>query len=241
MQPTGVHMEPKVVWLLGHPVSHSLSPLIQNAAFQHCGLDVTYGLRDVESAGLGTALDALRTPACLGANITVPHKQQIVDLLDDLDPHAASIGAVNTVVNTDGTLTGYNTDAQGFLLALRDLLEKSVSGLDLLVLGAGGAARAVVAALVLDGASSVHVANRTLERAQSLCTTAKDWGQTTCVAVPLDQVRSVAAECQVIVNTTSLGMAHSVKHLPIDVDILRSGQVVFDLVYGAGPTPLVAE
>ena len=216
-----VHAAPSVVWLFGHPIGHSLSPLMQNAAFRCRGLDTQYLARDVESGGLAAAVAELRAPRSLGANLTLPHKVAALKLVDHVDPQAARIGAINTIVNRGGALSGYNTDLGGFLGALRVASGAGAAGLDCLVLGAGGAARAVVAALVQDGAAQVWVANRTHERARELCEATAEWSDTPCSAIHLSEVAEVAAGCHVIVNATSLGLPASVKELPIDVDTLH--------------------
>jgi shikimate dehydrogenase len=228
-----------VVWLFGHPVGHSLSPIMHNAAFRHSGLDMTYIARDVRPEELAAAVEELRSPLARGANLTLPHKQAVLPLLDDVEEEAARIGAVNTIVNQDGRLRGHNTDFGGFLSALRTLSEDGATGARCLVLGAGGAARAVVAALVQDGAAQVWVANRTIERAAALSETASAWGTTAVDGLSMGDLDGVIAGCEVVVNATSLGLPHSVKDLPLDVDTLHSGQVLIDLVYGTEPTPLV--
>ncbi len=200
---------------------------------------MTYIARDVRPEELAAAVQELRSPLARGANLTLPHKQAVMPLLDEVEQEAARIGAVNTVVNHDGRLKGHNTDCGGFLSALRTLCEQGASGTDCLVLGAGGAARAVVAALVKDGAAQVWVANRTAERAAALAETASEWGATAVRALSLDDLDCVIDSCKVVVNATSLGLPHSVKDLPLDVDTLHSGQVLIDLVYGTVPTPLV--
>lgn len=230
---------PTVVWLFGHPVGHSLSPLMQNAAFRHLGLDMKYTARDVEPHELAAAVAGLRSPLARGANLTLPHKQGVLSLLDEIEPEAARIGAVNTVVNEGGRLLGHNTDLGGFLSALRLVRTGGAAGVDCLVLGAGGAARAVVAALVKDGAVHVWVANRTKERAVALSEAADGWGTTAVCGLSLADVPSVTGSCDVVVNATSLGLPDAVKDLPLDVDTLHSGQVLVDLVYGTEPTPLV--
>jgi shikimate dehydrogenase len=230
---------PSVVWLFGHPVGHSLSPLMHNAAFRCRGLETGYIARDVDSAGLAAAVEELRSPRSRGANLTLPHKVAALTLVDHLDPQAARVGAVNTILNRAGTLHGHNTDVGGFLGALRVASGAGATGLDCLVLGAGGAARAVVTALLQDGAARVWVANRTRERAQELCNATASWSNTPCLALGLDEGERVAASCHLVVNATSLGLPLSVKELPIDVDTLHDGQVLLDLVYGPRPTALV--
>jgi shikimate dehydrogenase len=182
----------------------------------------------------------LRSPRMRGANVTVPHKEAILPLLDEVAAEAAQIGAVNTVVSNDGRLCGYNTDITGFVAALHTVLPAGAHGLTCLVLGAGGAARAVVAALVGQKAGQVLVANRTVERAGALCASACAWGSTPCSAVALQEAQALLTEADLIVNATSLGLPDSVKDFPIDVDTLHSGQVLMDLAYGAAPTLLVA-
>jgi shikimate dehydrogenase len=239
--PLAVVSASSIVWLFGHPVGHSLSPLMQNAAFRHRGLDVGYIARDVHSDALTDAVEALRSPHFRGANLTLPHKEAALSLVDDVAPEAARIGAVNTIVNDGGTLRGYNTDSEGFLSALRIAAGEGAAGLECLVLGAGGAARAVVAALVQDRAARVWVANRTRQRAETLCQAATAWGGSPCVPIAFGEVSAAVDSCQVVINATSLGLPHSVKDLPIDVDTLHSGQVLVDLVYGLQTTALVKE
>ena len=164
---------------------------MHNAAFRHRGLDMTYIARDVRPEELAAAVQELRSPLARGANLTLPHKQAVLPLLDEVEQEAARIGAVNTIVNQNGRLTGHNTDLSGFLSALRMLREDGPVGADCLVLGAGGAARAVVAGLVKDGAARVWVANRTIERATALSETASAWGITAVHALGLDDLNSV--------------------------------------------------
>jgi shikimate dehydrogenase len=237
------HLSPdaltRLVWLLGHPVAHSLSPRMHNAAFRHQGLNLAYLAFDVPPGSLAPAISALRVLGVLGANLTLPHKEAVLELLDDIEPLAAKVGAVNTIVNSDGCLRGHNTDVPGFQMALRSVLPHGANGLRCLVLGAGGAARAVVAALAEDRPASVWLANRTRQRAMALRDSAVRWGLTDCGVARADQAPGLAAEADLLVNATSLGLPDAVKEFPFDVDTLHSGQVVIDLVYGARPTALV--
>ena len=239
-QQPSVDTSTRLVWLLGHPVSHSLSPRMHNAAFREQNVNLHYLARDVPPEGLSGAVFDLRSPHVRGANVTVPYKSTVIPLLDALAPKAAKVGAVNTVVNDEGRLCGHNTDVDGFTRALRAVLPAGARGLACLVLGAGGAARAVVAALLEEGADQVFVANRDIERAVALCLSASAWGPTHCVAFALHQASTLTREADLIVNATSLGLPDSVKDFPIDVDTLHSGQVLIDLVYGTEPTALVA-
>jgi shikimate dehydrogenase len=234
-----VHAHTGVVCVLGHPVRHSLSPDIHNAAFSHQGLDLMYLAFDVPPDRLGAALGGIRALGIRGANLTLPLKEAAVHLVDEIDPVAEQVGAVNTVVNDAGKLCGFNTDVVGFAAALRSVLPSGAHGARCLVLGAGGAARAVVAALVADGADAIWVYNRTPERAAALCALASSWGGDACEALPSASRDEAARSADVIVNATSLGLPDTVKDFAVDVDTLHGGQVLVDLVYGAGPTRLV--
>ncbi|OFW57160.1 MAG: shikimate dehydrogenase [Actinobacteria bacterium RBG_16_64_13] len=235
----GISARTGLVGVFGHPVRHSLSPRIHNAAFRSQGVDMVYLAFDVPPEQLRPAIDGLRALDMRGANLTVPHKESVMVLLDEIDPLAARIGAVNTIVNSDGRLIGHNTDAAGFAAALRGLVPDGARGLSFLVLGAGGAARAVVSTLVEEDAAAVWNYNRTYERAAALCVSASEWGSTKCEPIREVKLREVAAQADVIVNATSLGLGASVKEFVIPVDTLTSGHVVVDLVYGSGPTVLV--
>jgi shikimate dehydrogenase len=234
-----ISAQTRLVGVIGHPIGHSLSPLIHNAAFRHDGLDMVYLAFDVPPHLLDSAVQGMRALNMRGANVTVPHKEAALHLLDEVDPLAAQVGAVNTIVNDHGRLLGHNTDVSGFLAAVHSVLPEGVYGLDCLVVGAGGAARAVVAGLVEEGAGQVTVCNRTLARAQSLCDCANTWSDTVCRPVACDRITEVAAAARLVVNATPVGLGSLVKESPLPVDRLHSGQVVVDLAYGSHATTLV--
>ena len=186
--------------LLGQPVGHSHSPALHNAAFEALGIDAHYEAHEVEPAHLREAVEAMREPACLGGNVTAPHKQAVLPMLDGVSDVARTLGAVNTIVNRDGELWGDNTDGPGLARWLAEagiqVRERSV-----LVLGAGGAARATVWALTQLGAARVHVVNRTIERAaRVVCEVGgESYG-------PLAEAAQPACEAwDIVVNATSLG------------------------------------
>jgi len=226
--------------VLGHPVGHSLSPRMHNAALRAQGVDMIYVAFDVPPERLTYAVEGLRALGIKGANITVPHKERVVNLLDSVDPLAARIGAVNTVVNDNGRLCGHNTDVAGFLSALRSVKPDGARGLRCLVAGAGGAARAIVAALSEDEAAEIWVHNRTSRRAQTLCDSAAAWGRSLCKAVADNDLGARVQAADLLVNATSVGLAASVKESAFPVDIVDSHHVVMDVVYGPRPTALVA-
>jgi len=158
----------KYVGLIGYPLGHSVSPPMQQAAFDHYKLDCRYELWETEPSELGNVLERLRQPSTLGANVTVPHKEAVVPLMDELDDLALEIGAVNTIVNRSGQLVGYNTDAGGFLQALRQEGGFDPEGKRVVLLGAGGVARAVSFALARAGAKSLVITDIIAGRAHRL-------------------------------------------------------------------------
>jgi len=197
--------------LLGHPVGHSLSPVMQNAAFRAAGLNMVYLAFDVAPPDLPAAVAAVRALGLAGVNVTVPHKEACLPLLDEVDPDAAAVGAVNVIVPRDGRLVGYNTDGDGFIRALREAGTEP-RGRTALIIGAGGAARAVAVALARVGAARITVTNRTHERAVRLAADLTALG-VQAQALPWDALtgRTPEAEAAVtaselIIQTTTLGM-----------------------------------
>jgi len=229
-----------LVALLGHPVSHSRSPQIHNAAFRERGLDLVYLAFDVLSDDLEAAVQGLKAVGFRGANVTVPHKEALLPLLDEVAPLAATVGAVNTLVYQDAILRGHNTDVEGFLQALEAGWRRP-EGETCLVLGAGGAARAVVAGLLAAGAGRVLLYNRTAQRAEDLCSAAAGWGEGRCETVAAGELNQALRQTKLVVNATSIGLKDGVKTYPLPADQLTEEHVVMDLVYGSGPTPLLHE
>jgi shikimate dehydrogenase len=219
----------RVVAVIGDPVAHSRSPAMHNAAFAATGLDWVYVAFPVTRGDGGAAVRAVTTLGLAGLNVTMPHKADAAAACDDLTPEAADLGAVNTVVNADGALVGHSTDGDGFLRALDDE-GVDVAAKDCLVVGAGGAARAITHALGRAGAR-VTVAARRPEASRDAAALAP-----AAVAVGLEAVAVEAFD--VIVNATPLGM-HG-EPPPIDPARLHDGQFVFDTVYPAD-TPLLVE
>lgn len=203
------------VLLFGSPVSRSLSPAMQNAAFAALGIDCQYEPREVNAEGLAAAVAELRADErILGANVTIPHKESVLALLDDLDPLAARIGAVNTITRQGARLKGWNTDVVGFM---RALAEKFPSPRRVAIIGAGGAARAVAAALQ-STADQVWVIARNLEQARRLCT---DLGIDRGGPVDLDQMEETVSRADLVVNATPADLPPAAW--------LRPDQRLFDL------------
>jgi shikimate dehydrogenase len=235
----------RVIGLIGMPLAHSASPVFQQAALDHCGVDARYELWETEIEELPVAVDRMREEDCLGANVTIPHKERILPLLDSLDPLAERIGAVNTVVNRDGRLRGHNTDILGFGYALRREGEFDPRGCSAVLLGAGGAARAVAVALIDGGATSLTVTDIDQERAVSLLRHLAGEGQTALrrVSPGGEELSAAASVCQLLVNCTPIGMRHSPAEYdtPIAPELIPAGALVFDLVANPPETRLLVE
>jgi shikimate dehydrogenase len=229
-----------LVAVFGHPVGHSLSPRMHNAAFRAQNVDMVYLAFDVHPDRLRQAVEGLRALGMRGANVTLPHKEEVVALLDLMDPTAARLGAVNTIVNDRGSLIGHNTDVAGFRAAMRKVHPQGAQGLRCLVVGAGGAARAVVAALIEDRAAEIWIHNRTRQRAVALCESATIWGASRCEVAAAADLRGLAQGVDLLVNATSVGLSPTVKESAVPVDIVDSHHLVLDVVYGPRPTALVA-
>lgn len=230
-----------LVALLGHPVQHSLSPLMHNAAFAAGGQNLVYLAFDVKPGDLAAALAGLKALGFRGANVTVPHKEAVIPYLDAVDPVAARIGAVNTIVNEDRCLKGYNTDGSGFLRSLEEA-GFDPAGKRAVILGAGGAARAVAFALAAAGCGSLVLANRTPERATELAGALAGASLPAPVVYRLGDagMRSEVEAADLVLNTTSLGMWPRVEETPLPPDWFRPGQWVYDLVYNPLETKFLA-
>ncbi|HEU5328294.1 MAG TPA: shikimate dehydrogenase [Thermomicrobiales bacterium] len=218
------------VWLLGHPLGHSISPPMQNAGFRALGIAATYSLNDVLPEDLAGAVAALRQPDFYGANVTMPHKEAARALVDEVSRLAERVGSVNTIVNRDGVLYGDNTDVEGFLWPLRT----GGAALDrwrVTVLGAGGAARAVAIALLEAGVPGITLVNRTPARAVALAASLNDPRVDT---LPLSDrwVGGALAHADLLVNATGVGWHSDVPPLaPELLDRLPAHALVYDLTY----------
>lgn len=242
-----------VVGIIGDPVAHSLSPLMHNSAFAALGLDWVYVPFHVENADLPRAMDGLRGLGVRGVNVTIPHKSAVMPLLDRFTESAAAAGAVNTIINKDGQLVGDNTDGVGFVRSLRDEADFVPDNARVLVLGAGGAAKAIAVELARAGARRIVIANRTVERARQLAAHVHDYGaEASAVALDAAVLRDVVADSDLFVQTTPAGMAAAgdapapagddaalCLPEPFEQHWLHDGLVVADIVYTPLKTPLV--
>lgn len=231
----------KICALIGDPVEHTMSPVMHNTAFARLGLDYAYLPFRVRPAQLARAVAGFRALNVRGFNVTIPHKVAVLPLLDGLDPLAEKIGAVNTVVNMDGKLWGYNTDAEGFFKAL---LEQGIEpeGKKVVVLGAGGASRAISYILAQNGAR-LTILNRQEEFAWAENIAAmikRDLGQEVRV-MELSKIAAGLQDAAILVNATSVGMSPHTDKSPVPSGLLGKIPAVFDIVYNPIETRLLRE
>ena len=231
----------KRLYLIGFPVGHSASPHIYNSVFKSCSINARYEGLEVRSEDLANIIEALRNKMCKGFNVTAPHKVKVMEYLDRLEHPSTIIGAVNTVVNDEDKLIGYNTDWIGFKKALERFTSKS-SIRKVLILGAGGAARAVIYALK-DIAEELSIVSLSGTSAVKLAKEVKNWGLLETRGFKTDPtiLMCESSNVDLIVNATPLGCRPRTWKTPIPKECLRGGVVVFDLVYNPLKTRLLRE
>ncbi len=228
--------------LIGYPLGHSLSPKIHNAVLKACSLEgeyLLYPIQPDDKQGLKDLLTRVRSDEITGLNVTIPHKQNVIELMDELTPTAQAIGAVNTIYMRDGKLVGDNTDAQGFLTDLKNKFDFSAFPLQpsALVLGAGGSARAVVYALLNDGWDVTLFARR-IEQVQQLVNSFKNYELQITESISNIKLSKIA----LLVNTTPVGMTPNIDQSPLSENLsLPSNAFVYDLVYNPRETKLVKD
>ena len=231
----------KVCGIIGDPIEHSMSPVMHNAAFKALGLDYVYLPFHVQRGELPGAIAGIRALNVVGLNVTIPHKEAVIPLLDRLEPLAEKMGAVNTIVNEGGLLIGHNTDAPGFMQALRS---KGIDpeGKSILILGAGGASKGISFILAEAGASLV-ILNRTVTRAEELASQIAQYYHRRPEALTLSEENLARGldGADVLVNTTSVGMVPDVNQTPVPASLLNHNLVVCDIVYNPLETKLLRE
>lgn len=253
-------MPPLKLGILGYPLHHTLSPVLHQFLMQHCGLLGTYEALETPPERLAAMIEKLRATGYQGVNVTIPHKVAMLDLVEVVDPLAQAIGAINTVVFApDDTATGYNTDATGFMASLPPALKADLAQRPALVLGAGGAARAVVAGLIQAQVPALTLAVRNPSKAQDLVALAHAMAQRLGTRPAIDCIPLTAlddnpaqqaclATAGFVVNTTPLGMAHTGTPYPTQtplshecLEVLPTGTWVIDLIYRPRQTQLLQD
>jgi shikimate dehydrogenase len=234
--------------VIGYPLTHSLSPIFQQAAFDYLKMDVCYESWETEVVHIKDRVELLRSEEYLGANVTIPYKETVLDLLDRLDERASMIGAVNTIVNKNGALVGHNTDAPGFIRALKKDGGLHPEGMDVVILGAGGSARAVGFALALENVRSITFVNRTIAHAERIAIALSKYVAFKKLAVHIDllprnssELENAVRACNLLVNCTSFGTRFSPLEgkSPVEKNMISDKAFVFDLVYNPIETPLL--
>jgi len=227
----------KTFAVIGDPIDNSLSPNIHNAAFKALGLDCTYIGYKIPKDELAAGLEALKTIKIAGFNVTIPHKVEMMKFLDSLDEDCSMIGATNTITNDNGKFVGYNTDMEGFLDPIREK-KLSIKDSKVLLLGAGGAARAITAGFAKEKASSITIANRTKKNANTLAQFANKIG-INANSVSFDEIGDSVSDYNFIVNSTSIGLENEPS--PISTNYINQDSVVYDIVYRPMNTDLIKQ
>lgn len=221
----------KNIGIIGYPIEHSLSPMMQNAALKEAGLDYFYIAMPVDPAQLSEAVLGLKVLGFEGFNVTIPHKINIISLLDEIDDHAKMIGAVNTVVIRQGKMIGYNTDSVGFIAAL-EKNNFTIRGKHAVLLGAGGAALAVIWGLITRGITSLTLGVRNVNKVKSLMMKFENYAEINIVDWADTEFHQSVKSCDLLINTTPLGMApHIEQSPPVQWDLINKKTFVCDLIY----------
>lgn len=227
------------IGLIGCPVEHSLSPKLHNAIYQKYGIDCVYLAFNIKKEELQNAIIGFKALSFIGFNVTIPHKQNVLQFLDGLDREAQAIGAVNTVKIDNGRLKGYNTDGSGFIESLKNH-GVSVKDMNVLVLGAGGSTRAICVYLAKEEVKSINIFNRTESKAVALSDHIRRFYPSVKInAIDKQNLKSIKSD--IIINTTSVGMWPMVDDSPLNGYNFNSDQIVVDIVYNPLQTKLLKE
>lgn len=222
--------------LIGNPVSRSLSPLIHNTSFKCNDINSIYLTFNV--IDLKKSINGIKSLGIKGFNVTIPYKEKIIDYLDEIDDLAKGIGAVNTVINLDGKLKGFNTDGLGFIKSLEER-NISLHNKRVLVIGAGGASRGISMTLVNENISKLDILNRTKKRANKLVCDIKELHRE--LDISCIDIIDVKDKYDIVINTTSVGMFPDTKRMPIDPSVFNKETIIYDIIYKPSPTLLLKE
>lgn len=228
----------KLFAVIGDPIAHSMSPLMHNDLFEYYGYDGYYHAFQIKEKDLKEAVKGFKAINISGFNVTVPHKVSIMPLLDKIDPLAEAIGAVNTVVNENGQFVGYNTDGQGYVQGLLPIVS-SLQNKRILIVGAGGAARAIYFTLAFEGAKKIDITNRTIEKAERLANECPYEVESNIIT--FDEGEKNLHQYDMIIQTTSIGMAPNIHMSPLSLQNLKKGSIVSDIIYNPLKTKFLQE
>ncbi len=238
----------RYIGLIGYPLKHSISPVFQQAALDFYGLDIRYLLWETAAPEFASSIERIKLPQNLGANVTVPYKEKVLPLLDEIDELALTIGAVNTIVKKGKRLKGFNTDACGFLNSLKEQAGFIITGKSAMVLGAGGAAKAVCFSLINEGLEKLTIVNRNAERLRLLKEHLNRYSiarkfDTEITILPFDEkgIGTHIGDCQLVINCTTYGMKYGdmENFSPLSKELIPASALIYDLVYNPAETPLL--
>ncbi|MCD9023052.1 shikimate dehydrogenase [Cohnella silvisoli] len=225
--------------VIGDPIRHSKSPIMLNRAFREKGINGAYAAFHVTPGQLEQAISGVRGLGFRGLNVTIPHKIEVMAFLDEISEGARAAGAVNTIVNDNGRLIGYNTDGIGYVRSLKEEAEPSLAGKTIIVLGAGGAARGILWALAQENPAAILLANRTESKAAELASSLSPDYRISSLS--WSDLREACSSADVVINTTSVGMSPNIDAIPIDATWLKRGAVASDLIYNPLKTAFLAQ
>lgn len=225
--------------IIGNPISHSMSPEMQNDAFIEQHIEAQYIPFAVKEEDLEAAVKGMKAIGIKGFNVTVPHKTAIMPYLEHIDPLALAIGAVNTVKYENGEYVGYNTDGLGYVKGLTEQLQVPLSSQNVLIIGAGGAARAIYYSLIQEGVTKADIANRTLSRSEEIIRQCPFSVESK--AISLREAEENLHQYDLIINTTSIGLTPNVEDMPLSLEYLRKDAFVSDIIYNPLETKFLKE
>lgn len=232
----------RIYGIIGHPVTHTFSPKMQNAAFEAMGINAVYLPFEVHPSRLKEAVDGIRYLSIHGSNCTIPHKEAVLAYLDAVDPLARKIGAVNTIVSTEGKLKGYNTDGAGFIRSLEET-GFSCGGKKVVILGSGGSAKGIAFSLAESGVSEITLLSRNMDKGLALISSLKEHysgGEFNLHSLPLEGVEELLKSADLLVNTTPVGMVPHQDQSPMEsLKGLSSRALVADIIYAPRKTKLL--
>ncbi|MGO4370568.1 shikimate dehydrogenase [Paenibacillus sp. MCAF20] len=225
--------------VIGDPIHHSKSPIMMNRAFRETGINGAYMAFHVTNDQLSGFIAGVKAMGIRGVNVTIPHKLDVMELLDEIDDGARTLGAVNTIVNNNGRLIGYNTDGIGYVRSLKEEAVSTLEGKRIVVIGAGGASRGLVYALSGEKPGRMTIVNRSVSKAAELAETFSS--RADIAAMPLESLKDACQDADIVINTTMIGMYPNTDASPLDASWLKEGTVVSDIVYNPLKTKLLQE
>ncbi|MFT4412712.1 shikimate dehydrogenase [Fredinandcohnia humi] len=230
----------KVYGVMGNPISHSMSPFMHNDLFDYYKLKARYHAFHVKNGDVGTAIKGMKALGILGMNVTIPHKLAVMEYLDEIEEVAVNIGAVNTIVNDNGKLVGYNTDGYGYIRALNELIStEELQNANVLLIGAGGAARAIYISLSALGVKNIDIVNRTRENAEAIIKDCRYVVNSSHLSIP--EAEEKMDRYNVVINTTSVGMHPHTEEIPLSVKKITPETIVSDVIYNPFQTRFLQE